>query len=380
MLFTFPEIKCFSFLAVIPFALSLAAAPASVDSFQKDIKPLLANYCSDCHEDGMSKGNVSFDQFKSVQEFVDDHDLWSRVLKNVRMGLMPPAKKKDRPSSAEIAKLADWIKYQSFHLDPTHPEPGRVTIHRLNREEYRNTIRDLMDVDFNTDDEFPPDDSGYGFDNISDVLTISPLLLEKYLQAAEKIVTQAVPTVAKVVAEKSISGREFKGQEKINGDQLSFYKEAKLSHSVKIDRPGDYRVFVDLTVHGSFDFDPGRCNLLFKINGEEKLQKEFGWDDNKKYHFEYSEKWEPGEYPLDFEIKPLKEAEDGRKTFVNMSIASVKVRAPSIRNFGRGRRTMIGSSLGMNPLLTLKSASNTPRNFFPPSPGKPFADQSIPRQ
>ena len=76
------------------------------------------------------------------------------------------------------------------------------TIRRLNRAEYRNTIRDLVGYDFKAEEEFPPDDSGYGFDNIADVLSVSPLLLEKYIQAAEAIVAAAVPTVSRLIPER----------------------------------------------------------------------------------------------------------------------------------------------------------------------------------
>ena len=82
-----------------------------------------------------------------------------------------------------------------FQTDPHNPDPGRVTVRRLNRVEYRNTVRDLMGVDFNTEKEFPADDTGHGFDNIGDVLTLSPMLLEKYLAAAKTVVTKAVPAV-----------------------------------------------------------------------------------------------------------------------------------------------------------------------------------------
>ena len=78
--------------------------------------------------------------------------------------------------------MAAWIKYQALGIDRANPDPGRVTLRRLNRAEYRNTIRDLMGYDFQANEEFPADDTGYGFDNIGDVLTVSPLLLEKYLQ------------------------------------------------------------------------------------------------------------------------------------------------------------------------------------------------------
>ena len=122
---------------------------------------------------------------------------------------MPPAGK-PQPSAEERRLLEDWIKYGAFGIDPTDPDPGRVTVRRLNRVEYRNTIRDLIGVDYDTTAEFPPDDTGHGFDNIGDVLTLSPLLLEKYLAAANAIIARAVPTVPKVVAERVIPGGSFR--------------------------------------------------------------------------------------------------------------------------------------------------------------------------
>jgi len=121
---------------------------------------------------------------------------------------MPPSKK-PHPDVAQKKKILEWIKSDVFLIDPAHPNPGRVTVHRLNRAEYRNTIRDLMGVEFDTDSEFPADDTGFGFDNISDVLTLSPMLLEKYLQAAEAIVAKSVPTTAYVMDEQSILGSRF---------------------------------------------------------------------------------------------------------------------------------------------------------------------------
>jgi len=103
-----------------------------------------------------------------------------------------------------------------------------VTLRRLNRVEYANTIHDLMGYDFRADEEFPPDDTGYGFDNIGDVLTVSPLLLEKYMQAAEAIVSGGVPTTPRVVQERTVTGKEFRRPRQGNADRFSFYKEAKV--------------------------------------------------------------------------------------------------------------------------------------------------------
>ena len=79
--------------------------------------------------------------------------------------------------------------------DPAKPEPGRVAVRRLNREQYRYTIQDLLGVAYDVNENFPPDDTGYGFDTIGEVLTISPLLTEKYFAAAEQIMNRAIPEV-----------------------------------------------------------------------------------------------------------------------------------------------------------------------------------------
>src|SRR6185369_8380026 len=152
--------------------------------FRKQVQPILEQFCYDCHGDGMDKGKVAFDEFTSDQALLENHDLWWKALKNLRAGMMPPAKK-PQPAPEQKRQIEDWIKSAVFKIDPQNPDPGRVTVRRLNRAEYRSTIRDLMGIDFNTETEFPADDAGYGFDNIGDVLTLSPMLLEKYLNAAK---------------------------------------------------------------------------------------------------------------------------------------------------------------------------------------------------
>ena len=166
-------------------------SPGSAE-FRAHIRPVLETYCFDCHGDGAKKGNVAFDSLKTDQDILGNTDLWWKAMKNVRAGMMPPAKKK-QPSPEQKQAITQWIKASVFHVDPANPDPGRVTVRRLNRVEYQNTIKDLMGIKYNTQTEFPPDDTGFGFDTISDVLTLPPMLLEKYMIAAETIVAQAVP-------------------------------------------------------------------------------------------------------------------------------------------------------------------------------------------
>jgi hypothetical protein len=314
----------------IALLLSFGAVSVAASDFDAKVKPILTEYCYDCHGDGMKKGQVTLDHFKNENEILAADDLWFRVLKNVRAGVMPP-EKKPKPSAEEIKTLETWIKSAAFGLDPANPDPGRVTVRRLNRVEYQNTIHDLMGVDFNTTEEFPPDDTGYGFDNIGDVLTISPLLLEKYFEAAQKIVADAVPTVPRMIAEKNMPGEQFKGGE-VNGEKLSFYNAATVTRTTKLPQEGDYKLTLDLNVRGSFNFDPARANVIFKIDGEEKLRKEFAWD-NKRHRFDFSEKFAAGEHKFTVEVEPLVEAgstnkDEGRKTFADLKINSLKLAGP----------------------------------------------------
>jgi hypothetical protein len=319
-----------------------AETPAAVE-FHQDVQPILKEYCYDCHGDGAKKGQIAFDELTTDQSLLS-HDLWFKVLKNTRAGLMPP-QKKPRPSAADQQKIERWIKYAAFGLDPNKPDPGRVTVRRLNRVEYRNTIHDLMGIDFNADAEFPPDDTGYGFDNIGDVLTVSPMLLEKYLAAANEIVTEAVPTIDRVIPERTVPGREFTGMKKASESNdigrgvrrdsslpMSYYQQGAASNTISVDAPGSYSVALDLAVKGTFDFDPGRCRVVFKINDHEVLRKEFGWYDNKTFHFEFNENWAAGGQQMTLELTPLT-PEDQKLNPLDMRIADVVVRGPTDKKY-----------------------------------------------
>ena len=117
---------------------------------------------------------------------------WEKIIRKMRTGEMPP-KGIPKPPPAQVDALAKFVEGEFARADKSlKPDPGRVTARRLNRNEYSNTIRDLLGVDFHAERDFPTDDSGYGFDNIGDVLTISPILMEKYMDAAERIAARAI--------------------------------------------------------------------------------------------------------------------------------------------------------------------------------------------
>jgi hypothetical protein len=320
-----------SFLTLWPACLALspqaAASDAETSPFIDKVKPILAEYCYDCHGDGMKRGNLALDRHQSEAELMADHDLWLAVLKNVRAGVMPP-QRRARPSADELAALENWIKREAFGIDADNPDPGRVTVRRLNRIEYRNTIRDLMGVDYNTLEEFPPDDTGYGFDTVGDVLTVSPLLLEKYLQAAESIVAEAVPTSSQVVRTQTVGGNQFRaGDGPVRGDRLTFYEPALVSHRFEVKRPGTYRMIVTLDVSGHFDFDPGRAAVTFRLNDQERLREEFGWHNHKRFRFEFDEQWQAGAQEMALELTPLVPGEE-KRTHLDLRLASVRIEGP----------------------------------------------------
>ena len=309
--------------------ITTAAGPFA--DFQKTVQPILSQYCYDCHADGANKGNVALDQFKSDQDIQKNRELWWKVLKNLRAGIMPP-QKKDRPNENEKVQLANWIKYEAFGIDAKDPDPGRVTIRRLNRVEYRNTIRDLMGVDFNTTEEFPPDDTGYGFDTIGDVLSISPMLLEKYMQAAEKIVGEAVPTVARTMPEKQMPGSRFRSNDlTASGTKLSFIQPISISATTKIQHEGDYHLVLNMAVRSEFDFDASTCDLVLKVDGTEQWRHALKWGAGRKIQFELDQHWAAGERELAFEVQPTNVSP--RKQAPYVQIVSVDLRGPKDRKY-----------------------------------------------
>jgi Protein of unknown function (DUF1592)/Protein of unknown function (DUF1588)/Protein of unknown function (DUF1587)/Protein of unknown function (DUF1585)/Protein of unknown function (DUF1595)/Planctomycete cytochrome C len=312
---------------MVPQAVASEADDPVSTRFSDDVRPILEQYCYGCHGMGSKKGGVSLDEFADDTAAANARELWHGVLKNVRAGIMPPPGK-PRPSPEELKTLERWIKRDAFRSDPDDPDPGRVTLRRLNRIEYRNTIRDLMGIDFRTDEEFPADDSGYGFDNIGDVLTVSPLLLEKYMQAAETIVAKAVPTVSKAMTVRTIRGGEFRGNGAARGDRMTFYEEFKVAQTFKAPHDGTYRLAVEIEVDGQFDPEPGKCRLAFLADGRELLGEEFAWHDNETFRYEFTQTWKAGEHRLAFEVAP-KTPEGTKRSKLDMLVHSVKVEGPT---------------------------------------------------
>jgi len=153
------------------------------------VQPFVAKNCVGCHNDKLQSGGLNL---KAANDVEKSRDQWENVVQKLKSGEMPP-KGMPRPPADQVTAVTTWLDDEFAREDAAmKPDPGRVTARRLNRYEYNSTVRDLLAVDFRPADSFPMDDFGYGFDNIGDVLTLSPTLMEKYLTAARKVAQLAV--------------------------------------------------------------------------------------------------------------------------------------------------------------------------------------------
>ena len=171
-------------------------------TFEKVVQPFFASHCYTCHNDKTLTANFSLETFKTAASLAKDRAKMKLILGKLNAGEMPPAIMLP-PKPQEVSLVTQWLSQQLAEgpekpattvatTKPSETNLVRVTVRRLNRVEYDNTVRDLLGVDLHLSDSFPQDDSGYGFDNIGDVLSLSPVLMEKYLAAAEKISRTAV--------------------------------------------------------------------------------------------------------------------------------------------------------------------------------------------
>jgi hypothetical protein len=164
---------------------------ARTAEFQKSVLPVLSARCTGCHSAQLKSGNLNLEQFRNASLAPRQIEIWRKVRDRLTAGTMPPSPAAPL-SKVETAAVLSWIDHVAGPPASGAIDPGRVTTRRLNRVEYDNTIRDLFGVTLRPAAEFPTDDSGYGFDNIGDVLSLSPLLMEKLMSAARRISQAAV--------------------------------------------------------------------------------------------------------------------------------------------------------------------------------------------
>ncbi len=187
-----PQCLC---LILVFILIAFAAKPGeeTPSGFAQEGRPFLKKYCFSCHAGGEPAAELALDSFSDDLSLIENRDVWDRVFDMLTTGQMPPSESEHQPTLEESDAFVAHIEAIFEHADRTaKPDPGRITVRRLNKVEYKNTVRDLLGVDFDPTESFPADDVGHGFDNIGDVLTMSPLLMERYLEAAEAIATRVI--------------------------------------------------------------------------------------------------------------------------------------------------------------------------------------------
>ncbi|MEO6245210.1 MAG: DUF1588 domain-containing protein [Opitutaceae bacterium] len=290
-------------------AVIVSASPAdrtALTQFENVVVPILRKHCYDCHGDGTKKAGLAFDELTTTDQLLRNPELWLKVLRNTRSHVMPPPEER-QPTSAEQLALEQWIKTGAFGLDPARPDPGRVTVRRLNRTEYRNTLRDLIGVDFDADAALPPDDVGYGFDNIGDVLSLSPMRMEKFIEAAIAAVHKGVPMDTVVMSTRMLEGGDFVTADgKQNAANYSYYQARTTSHTFTIKKAGEYRLMLNTKIDGeATPVDPQHAHVVWKADGKVILDKEYEWADMDYLTDTFTFQWEPGDHVVSCELTPV---------------------------------------------------------------------------
>lgn len=249
-----------------------AEVPESIDE-------LLDFYCYDCHGYGKKEGGIKLDELGYAPEGGEHREVWESVWRNIRTGMMPPAEG-DPLEDGERKELLDWLERGPLGIDRSNPDPGRVTVRRHNRAEYQNTIRDLVAIDFNATDHFPADDTGYGFDTIGDVLTISPLLAERYFDAAKSIMEEAVPDNAATRPEIAIWAPGFidPHNPQDTGKFIEFMRPQTVEAKRWVAVDDEYELVLDFAVEGSSAATENTATLVLAVDGKELGRKNLGWD------------------------------------------------------------------------------------------------------
>jgi hypothetical protein len=222
---------------------SICTVPAIAADFGKEGVAFLQKHCVACHGAKKKSSGVALHMATDEASLLKNRKVFQSVLRMLEDGEMPP-KERPRPMVEEVETFKKLVlaAFEKAEMN-TKPDPGRVTVRRLNKTEYANTIRDLVGIDFNPAEDFPADDIGYGFDNIGDVLTLSPVLMERYLAAAEAIVQRAITPVPPKPPVRGVSGKYL--EPSTNPDKVGRFRPIT---------KGNLNTLYSLTMAGEYTF------------------------------------------------------------------------------------------------------------------------------
>jgi mono/diheme cytochrome c family protein len=220
---------------------------------------LVQQYCVTCHNERAKQGGLSLEN-QDLAAAAGNPELWEKVVRKLRAGVMPPPGAR-RPSLAEYEGLRDWLEAEIDRRAPRNP--GAIVLHRLNRTEYANAIRDILDLDIDVSALLPPDDSARGFDNIAGSLTISPTLLEAYVTAATRVARMAVGYWKTPTEAKYIPPGDNSQNERLDGMPMGTRGGMAVRHHF----PADGEYTFEIQNYGIGSYIPGE-KLELSIDGE----------------------------------------------------------------------------------------------------------------
>jgi mono/diheme cytochrome c family protein len=214
---------------------------------------ILTRYCVGCHNERAKTGGLSLERL-SVSSVGERPDVWEKVVQKLHANLMPPPDR-PRPDQATLKNLVSYLETSLDRAADLKPDPGRTeALHRLNRAEYRNAVRDLLALDIDVGAMLPADDVSYGFDNIAGVQRMSPTLMERYLSAAQKISSVAVGGSDRALTtETFLVPPELRQDDRLDGLPFGTRGGTRLRHTFP--RDGTYSVRVQLTRYAGASFD-----------------------------------------------------------------------------------------------------------------------------
>ncbi|WP_442506530.1 DUF1592 domain-containing protein [Novipirellula sp. SH528] len=265
-------------VAILSFSVCVVADEASSEAkFRDALTPLLRTYCFDCHDSGSELSLVDDDSAAKIQS---NRNMWKRVMAQVQLGSMPPedGEMMDAATRQRMLTLIDEVANAVNCVQ--NPNAGKVVLRRLNRVEYRNTIKDLTGVDYKPAAGFPGDDVGYGFDNIGDVLSLPPILLEKYLDAAETISGETIRTpLPPRIYEVDVAATQLIGADKYKrNNRITMSSHGTVTLEVEAPFTGQYTLTISASGDQGGDepvkmkVDDGKKSQIIDVPAE-KLEK-----------------------------------------------------------------------------------------------------------
>jgi mono/diheme cytochrome c family protein len=249
-----------------------ATTPSSPESTLRD-------YCVTCHSQRLRTGGLSIEGLDPAN-VAHDAETWEKVVRKLRLGTMPPLGAR-RPDRAAYDNAIDWLEEKLDAAGAAHPNPGRPVLHRLNRAEYANAIRDLLGLDVDVSLLLPPDDAAYGFDNVADALGSSPALLQAYLAAARKISAVAVGDPRVGAGSDTYSVRQDLSQDQhLEGLPLGTFGGMTARHTFPVDGEYDFQVRLFRTNLNAIRGVHERHQVELMLDGGRILAARFGGADD----------------------------------------------------------------------------------------------------